>query len=480
MSGFAIAFVGFAAMLLLIAIRMPIALAMLAVGAVGYAYLSGPHALVYYLQTNTYSQFASYTLSVIPLFILMGALAEQSGIAATLFRVAERGFGRFKGGMPMAVIAACTGFGAICGSSVATTATFGRAALPELRRARVDVGLGTGTIAAGGTLGILIPPSVILVIYAITAEQNIAKLFQAALVPGLLAAAFYLIAIAVVVRRKPDLAPPVTATEAVRTHRPFWARPVGLIIFAGGAIGWLLGSLGTVGGVLLAIFGLLLLAADFAIVPAAAVAVTVVGGIYGEVFTPTEGAAVGAAVTLLVGLLQRTLSLGALKNALLQTAETSGMIFLILLGAEVFGAFLALTQMPATLASMVGQSGLPPYVVICGMLVTYLVLGAVMDELAMILLTLPVFIPIILTLDLGMPTEDVAIWFGILVLIVVGIGLSAPPIGLNVFIINKLATDVPIVETYRGVMPFVIADLIRLVIITLSPGVALALVRLLN
>jgi len=480
MSGFAIAFVGFAAMLLLIAIRMPIALAMLAVGAAGYAYLSGPHALVYYLQTNTYSQFASYTLSVIPLFILMGALAEQSGIAATLFRVAERGFGRFKGGMPMAVIAACTGFGAICGSSVATTATFGRAALPELRRARVDVGLGTGTIAAGGTLGILIPPSVILVIYAITAEQNIAKLFQAALVPGLLAAAFYLIAIAVVVRRKPDLAPPVTATEAVRIPRPFWARPVGLIIFAGGAIGWLLGSLGTVGGVLLAIFGLLLLAADFAIVPAAAVAVTVVGGIYGEVFTPTEGAAVGAAVTLLVGLLQRTLSLGALKNALLQTAETSGMIFLILLGAEVFGAFLALTQMPATLASMVGQSGLPPYVVICGMLVTYLVLGAVMDELAMILLTLPVFIPIILTLDLGMPTEDVAIWFGILVLIVVGIGLSAPPIGLNVFIINKLATDVPIVETYRGVMPFVIADLIRLAIITLSPGVALALVRLLN
>ncbi|MGE6784274.1 TRAP transporter large permease [Ensifer adhaerens] len=480
MSGFAIAFVGFATMLLLIAIRMPIALAMLAVGAAGYAYLSGPNALIYYLQTNTYSQFASYTLSVIPLFILMGALAEQSGIAATLFRVAERGFGRFKGGMPMAVIAACSGFGAICGSSVATTATFGRAALPELRRARVDAGLGTGTIAAGGTLGILIPPSVILVIYAITAEQNIAKLFQAALVPGLLAAAFYLIAIAVVVRRKPDLAPPVTATEVAPTPRPFWARPAGLAILAGGAAGWLLGSLGTVGGILLVIFGVLLLAADFAIVPAAAVAVTVVGGIYGEVFTPTEGAAVGAAVTLVIGLLQRTLSLSALKNAVLQTAETSGMIFLILLGAEVFGAFLALTQMPSTLASMVGQSGLPPYVVICGMLVTYLVLGAVMDELAMILLTLPVFIPIILTLDLGMPTEDVAIWFGILVLIVVGIGLSAPPIGLNVFIINKLASDVPIMQTYRGVMPFVVADLIRLAIVTLLPGVALALVRLLN
>lgn len=480
MSGFAIAFAGFAAMLVLIAIRMPIALAMLAVGAAGYAYLSGPHALVYYLQTNTYSQFASYTLSVIPLFILMGALAEQSGIAATLFRVAERRLGRFKGGMPMAVIAACTGFGAICGSSVATTATFGRAALPELRRARVDAGFGTGTIAAGGTLGILIPPSVILVIYAITAEQNIAKLFQAALVPGLLAAAFYMIAIALVVRRRPHLAPPVSLADVAATPRPFWARPLGLLLLAGSLAGWTAGAIGTVGGVLLAIFGLLLLAADFAIVPAAAIAVAVVGGIYGEVFTPTEGAAVGAAVTLAIGLLQRTLSLAALKNALLQTAETSGMIFLILLGAEVFGAFLALTQMPATLAAMVGQSGLPPYAVVCAMLLTYLVLGAVMDELAMILLTLPVFIPIVMTLDFGMPADDVAIWFGILVLIVVGIGLSAPPIGLNVFIINKLASDVPIMQTYRGVMPFVISDLVRLAIVTLSPGVALTLVRWLN
>ena len=480
MSGFAIAFAGFADMLVLISIRMTIALAMLAVGAAGYAYLSGPHALVYYLQTNTYSQFASYTLSVIPLFILMGALAEQSGIAATLFRVAERRLGRFKGGMPMAVIAACTGFGAICGSSVATTATFGRAALPELRRARVDAGFGTGTIAAGGTLGILIPPSVILVIYAITAEQNIAKLFQAALVPGLLAAAFYMIAIAVVVRRRPHLAPPVSLADVVATPRPFWARPLGLLLLAGSLAGWTAGAIGTVGGVLLAIFGLLLLAADFAIVPAAAIAVAVVGGIYGEIFTPTEGAAVGAAVTLAIGLLQRTLSLAALKNALLQTAETSGMIFLILLGAEVFGAFLALTQMPATLAAMVGQSGLPPYAVVCAMLLTYLVLGAVMDELAMILLTLPVFIPIVMTLDFGMPADDVAIWFGILVLIVVGIGLSAPPIGLNVFIINKLASDVPIMQTYRGVMPFVISDLVRLAIVTLSPGVALTLVRWLN
>ncbi|MEQ1953502.1 TRAP transporter large permease [Mesorhizobium sp. CN2-181] len=479
MSGFAVACLGFAAMLLLIAMRMPIALAMLVVGCVGYAELNGSHALIYYLRTNTYSQFASYTLSVIPLFILMGALAEQSGIAATLFKVAERRLGRIRGGMPMAVIAACTGFGAICGSSVATTATFGRAALPELRRAKVAPGFGTGTIAAGGTLGILIPPSVVLVIYAITAEQNIAKLFQAALLPGLLAAIFYCIAIAAVVRRNPQLAPPLEMAPPSTTPRPVWARPVGGMLVTAAAL-WFFGAAGNVGAILLAIVGLLLIGADFAVIPAAGVAVIVVGGIYGGIFTPTEGAAVGAAVMLALGLLQRTLDRDRIKRALLQTAETTGMIFLILLGAEVFGAFLALTRMPMVLAETVGQSGLAPYAVICGMLAIYIVLGAVMDELAMILLTLPVFMPIVLTLDFGMSHEDVAIWFGILVLVVVGIGLAAPPIGLNVFVINKIAGDVPIVSTYRGVIPFVIADLIRLAILTAFPIVSLWLVKALN
>ncbi|GLR50117.1 TRAP transporter large permease [Shinella yambaruensis] len=480
MSGFSIALLGFGAMLLLIAARMPIALAMLVVGAAGYAWLSSPHALIYYLQTNAYSQFASYTLSVIPLFVLMGALAERSGIAATLLRAAEHSLGRLRGGMPMAVIAACAGFGAICGSSVATTATFGRAALPELRRANVNPGFGTGTIAAGGTLGILIPPSVILVIYAITAEQNIAKLFQAALIPGLIAVAFYIVAIAVAVRRNPELAPPIEFAPPAATPRPAWARPAGavLVLLAAGA--WLAGYLGAVGGVLLAILGLLMVLADFAVVPAAAIAVVVVGGIYGQVFTPTEGAAVGAAIMLAVGIAQRRLDLEDIRHSFLQTAETTGMIFLILLGAEVFGAFLALTQMPMTLASMIGESSLPPYAVICGMMLAYIVLGAVMDELAMILLTLPVFMPVVLSLDFGMPTEDVAIWFGILVLVVVGIGLTAPPIGLNVFIINKIARDVPIVSTYRGVFPFVIADFVRLVVLLAFPAISLWLVHLLN
>lgn len=479
MSGVELALFGFAAMLVLIAIRMPIALAMLVVGAGGYAYLSGWNALFYYLQTNTYRQFASYTLSVIPLFILMGALAERSGMAATLFQAAERRLGRTRGGLPMAVILACTGFGAICGSSVATTATFGRAAMPELRRAKVDLGLATGTIAAGGTLGILIPPSVILVIYAITAEQNIAKLFQAALIPGLLAAAFYCIAIAVVVRRRPELAPPVER-EIGRLPQPVWARPAGgLLALAAVGAGYF-GSVSVTAAVLGAVIGLVLLVADFALVPAAAVAVIVVGGIYGGVFTPTEGAAVGVIVMLIFGLAQRKLNVGNMREALLQTAETSGMIFLILLGAEVFGAFLALTRMPSTVAEMIGNSGMAPYAVLIGMLLVYIVLGAVMDELAMILLTLPVFVPIVLALDFGMNAEDVAIWFGILVLVVVGIGLAAPPIGLNVFIINKIAGDVPITRTYRGVMPFVIADVIRLALLTALPILSLWLVRVLN
>jgi TRAP-type C4-dicarboxylate transport system permease large subunit len=475
-----IALVGFAAMLVLIALRAPIALAMLVIGAAGYAYLSGPRALFYYLQTNTYHQFAGYTLSVIPLFILMGALAERSGTAAALFKVAERRLGRLQGGLPIAVIMACTGFGAICGSSVATTATFGRAALPELRRARVDPGFAAGTIAAGGTLGILIPPSVILVVYAITAEQNIAKLFQAAMIPGLMASAFYCLAITLVVRRKPELAPLASLETEAPAKRPFWARPLGLLLVAATLAGWFAGIIGTVAAILAALIAIILFFADFALIPTALLAIIVVGGIYGGVFTPTEGAAVGVIVMLAMGLLQRKLSRGDIVTALCQTAETSGMIFLILFGAEVFGAFLALTHMPTVLADLIGASGAPPYAVLAGMLLIYILLGAVMDELAMILLTLPLFVPIVLALDFAMAPEDVAIWFGILVLVVVGIGLAAPPIGLNVFIITKIANDIPITAAYRGVLPFVLADLIRLVILTAVPGLSLWLVHILN
>lgn len=439
MSGLAAAGLGFAAMLALIAARMPVGLAMLVTGSLGYIGLAGLLPFLNYMKTTPYYLFSNYTLSVIPLFIMMGALAERSGLSTKLFHAAAGLLGHRRGGMSMAVIGACTAFGAICGSSVATTATFARAALPELRAYRYAPSLATGTIAVGGTLGILIPPSIILVVYAITTEQNIAKLFQAALIPGLLAALFYCLVIALLARRDPDAAP----AHAALSPR---ARLKALV----------------------------------AVWPALVIAFVVVGGIYGGVFTPTEGAAVGAIAMLGTTVAQRTLGWTELKHSLVQTAETSAMIFAIILGSEVFDAFLALSQLPATMAELIVAAALPPFAVIAALMVFYILLGAVMDELAMILLTLPVFFPIVSALDFGLAGDEAAIWFGILVLIVVGIGLTAPPIGLNVFVVSSIARDVPIGTIYRGVLPFVAADIIRLSLVAAFPSLALAVVRWLN
>jgi C4-dicarboxylate transporter, DctM subunit len=437
---FALAGIGFAGLLALIALRAPVGLAMLLAGAGGYLYIVDAGTLLNYLKTTPFHLFANYTLSVIPLFILMGALAERGGLARDLFEAANALFGRKPGGMAMAVIGACACFGAVCGSSVATTATFGRAALPELRRFGYDPGLATGTVAVGGTLGILIPPSVILVVYAISTEQNIAKLFMAALVPGLLAASFYVLAIAVVTRLRPALAPPGRGVGAVQRRRALWN-----------------------------------------VVPVLLIAVVVVGGIYGGVFTPTESAAIGCIATLAVGLARRTLDSAVVRAALLGTAETTAMIFVILLGAEVFNAFLALSQAPDLLAVWITEQDFPPYGVLALLLFAYIVLGAVMDELAMILLTLPIFFPMVTALDFGLAsTEETAIWFGILVLVVVGIGLTAPPIGLNVFVVSSLAREVPIARIYLGVLPFLATDLVRLALLVAFPALSLWLVRALT
>ncbi len=479
MNGATLATVGFVAMLGLIAVRAPIGLAMLVVGGAGYTMMTSWHAFFAYMKTNTFYQFANYTLSVIPLFILMGALAERAGIARALFRASERAFGGMRGGLAMAVIGACTAFGAICGSSVATTATFGRAALPELDRYGYDRAFSAATIAVGGTLGILIPPSVILVVYAITTEQNIAKLFQAALVPGVMAALFYCITIALVVAKEPHLAPPAptAAGTGAPVPKPRWQVPMGAAIVALAGVLFARDAVDVDFAITIAAGGIVAAIVDASVLPAIAVALVVVGGIYGGIFTPTEGASVGAIAMLAVGLSQRTLSWRDIVEAIRQTAETSGMIFMILLGAEVFGAFLALARLPDTVAAAVGGLGVSPYLIVVAMMAIYIFLGAVMDELAMILLTLPVFFPIVQALDFGMPPDDVAIWFGILVLIVVGVGLTAPPIGLNVFVISSIARDVPIARTYRRVLPFLAADVIRLALVLAFPGLALWLVR---
>ena len=436
---FVIAGTGFAALLLLIVLRCPIGLSMLLVGAGGYVWIIDATRLLAFLKTLPFNHFSNYTLSVIPLFILMGVLAERGGLARDLFTAANAIMGHRRGGMAMSVIGACAGFGAVCGSSGATTATFGRAALPELRRYGYAPGFSTGTIAVGGTLGILIPPSVILVVYAISTEQNIAKLFMAALIPGLMAAFFYILAIAVVVRFKPELGPAGPRVPPAERRAAF-----------------------------------------LNVIPVMLIAIVVVGGIYGGIFTPTESAAVGCAATLVVGVARRTLRGREIRESLQAAAETTAMIFVILLGAEMFNAFLALSQAPDLLAVWVSEQGFPPYGVLCAFLLAYIILGAVMDELAMILLTLPVFFPVITALDFGLTTEETAIWFGILVLIVVGIGLTAPPIGLNVFVVSGLARDVPIGQTYRAVLPYLATDVVRLALCVAFPMLSLWLVRLLT
>jgi len=426
----------FAVMLVLMAVRVPIAIAMFAAGCVGYVTQAGWGPLSNFLNTQAFARFASYDLSVIPLFILMGHFATQGGISKALFGFASAVMSRFKGGLAMAAVLASAAFGAICGSSVATAATITSVALPEMKRHGYSGRLSTGTLAAGGTLGILIPPSVPLVIYAILAEQNIAKLFAAAMVPGIIAMVGYMIAIAIYVRLVPGHAPENDAvTEKINVQ------------------------------------------SMMGIVPIAIVFLIVFGGIYGGLFTPTEGAAVGAASTFVAALIKGELTIRKLKHCFYATAEGSAMIFMIFIGADVMNSALALTQVPAQLASLVQGWGLTPLMVVSAILLFYVVLGAVMDELSMILLTIPIFFPMIMGLDFGMPKESVAIWFGIMVLMTVGFGLLAPPVGLNVYVVNGMAKDVPISESYRGVMPFLISDVFRTLLLLFFPGISLWLVK---
>ncbi len=425
----------FGLMLLLMALRVPIAVTMFTAGAVGYVLQAGWLPLASFLNTQAFARFASYDLSVIPLFILMGNFATQGGISRALFEFAASAMARFKGGLAMAAVGACAAFGAICGSSVATAATITRVALPEMKRHGYSGRLATGTLAAGGTLGILIPPSVPLVIYAILTEQNIAKLFAAAMIPGLIAMLGYMAAIAVYVRLVPGHAPDHDEAPAL--------------------------TLRSLGG----------------IAPIAIIFLVVFGGIYGGKFTPTEGAAVGAAATFIAALLKRELTWPKFKQCFYATAESSAMIFLIFLGADLMNAALALTQVPGQLAGVVQGWGLAPLAVVGAILLLYVVLGAVMDELSMILLTIPIFFPLVMGLDFGLPKESVAIWFGIMVLMTVGFGLLAPPVGLNVYVVNGMARDIPIAESYRGVLPFLLADTLRTLLLLFFPMVSLWVVQ---
>ncbi|WP_298920363.1 TRAP transporter large permease [uncultured Roseobacter sp.] len=437
MSNLELGFMSFPILLLMVFLRAPIGLAMLLCGFAGWYFAMGgnPNVLLNKLKSETYTQFSSYSLSIIPMFLLMGQFATLSGMSSSLFKAAESFLGHRRGGVAMAAVGACAGFGAICGSSLATAATMSKVALPELRRYGYSGGFSTATLAAGGTLGILIPPSVILVIYAILTEQNIAKLFLAAFVPGILAAIGYMLTISLYVRLNPKSAgtrPPQPMSERWAALAETW--PV------------------------LVIFGL------------------VVGGIYLGWFTPTEGSAIGAAGTGLVALVSGSLNWAVFRDSLLGTAKTTAMIFFIVLGASFYNSFLALSGVPQYMADWVLSQGFSPWFVLSIVLIFYLVFGCLMDSLSMILLTVPIFFPVISAMDFGMSPEHVAIWFGILVLIVVEVGLITPPVGMNLFIINAMDRETPMTETYKAVMFFVGSDILRVVILVMFPAITLFLI----
>ncbi len=430
----------FGAMLVLMAVRVPIAISMFVPGALGYMALAGWLPLLSHLKGAVYSRVSIYDLSVIPLFMLMGAFAVHGGLSKALFDFANALLGRFKGGMAMAGVLACAAFGSISGSTVATTATIAQVAYPEMRRINYSGRLATAALATGGTMGVLLPPSVTLMVYAILTEQNITKMFLAAYIPALIAAVGYLIAIAVIVRIHPDQAPqaqPASGSEVLASALNVW--------------------------------------------PIAAIFMVVFGGIYGGVFTATEGAAIGNVLTFAITLLRREMTFDKLVASIRTTAQTSGMIFLIFIGADMINASLALSQLPAQLADMVGHLQITPTVVMAGIMIFYIILGCVMDEMSMILLTVPTLFPVILGMDFfGLNPSDKALWFGILILTVCEIGMIFPPVGLNVYIMNGLAKDVPMVETYKGVVPFLITDGIRLALLIAFPAISLWLVHALT
>ncbi len=439
MSGMQIGLIMFAVLMVLLAMRIHIGIAMFMIGASGFVVMNDYSwlPLLNSLKNLAYARFSNYDLAVIPLFMLMGQFATNGGLSRSLFTCVNNFVGHFRGGVAMASVGACAAFGAICGSSLATAATMGQVALPELKRYNYSGSLATGALAAGGTLGIMIPPSVPLVIYAVLTQESIGKLFMAAIIPGLLAMLGYMLVIRIVVTLKPE------------------AGPAGTRVPLATALRSLLG-----------------------VTPILLVFVVVIVGIYDGWANPTEAASIGAAACGILAVVTGGMRLEGVVKSLISTAEATAMIFLVLLGADMLNSGLAITQMPAELAQWVQTSGLPPLSVIFAILLIYIFLGCVMDSLSMILLTIPIFYPIVMGLDFwGMPVEDKSIWFGILALMVVEIGLVHPPVGMNIYIINKIAKDVPVMDTFKGVLPFIASDLLRTILLVFFPVISLYLVH---
>jgi len=422
----AVAVIGFLALFGLMLLRVPVGMAMGLVGVTGYAYIAGPGPALKLIGQSSMRTVTDYTFGVIPMFMLMGAFVSVSGVSRELFRAANAFIGHMRGGLGVATVLACGGFAAICGSSVATAATFSSVAYPEMRRFGYPQSFSTGVIAAGGTLGAMLPPSTVLAVYAILTQQDIGKLFMAGIVPGLLAMLMYVITIMIIVRLRPDWLPRGEQKSwAERFHglKDVWA-PLVLFMF-------------------------------------------VIGGLYGGFFTPTEAGGVGASGAFLLGVLRGKLDRAGIREALLSATRTSAAVFTVLIGALLFGYFLTITQVPQKLTEMLTGLGVGRYGVLAMIMVMYLVLGCLMDAMAMIILTVPIIYPVIIQLGFD------PIWFGVIIVMTVELGLIHPPVGMNVFVIKSVVKDVSFTTIFKGVIPFVVTDLLRLLILISFPIIAL-------
>mgnify|MGYP002629468587 CR=1 FL=1 len=422
----AVALIGFIALFTLMLLRVPVGMAMGLVGVCGYSYIVGSGPALKLIGQTSMRTVTDYTFGVIPMFMLMGAFVSVSGVSRELFRAANAFIGHMRGGLGVATVVACGGFAAICGSSVATAATFSSVAYPEMRRFGYPQSFATGVIAAGGTLGAMLPPSTVLAVYAILTQQDIGKLFMAGIIPGILAMLMYVLTIVIIVRVRPDWLPrgeQKTWPERLHGLKDVWA-PVLLFVF-------------------------------------------VIGGLYGGFFTPTEAGGVGATGAFLLGVLRGKLDRAGTLTALLSATRTAAAVFTVLIGALIFGYFLTVTQVPQNLTAFLSDLGLGRYGVLALIMVMYLILGCLMDAMAMIILTVPIVFPIIVQLGFD------PIWFGIIIVMTVELGLIHPPVGMNVFVIKSVVHDVSFMTIFKGVIPFVLTDLLRLVILIAFPIIAL-------
>jgi tripartite ATP-independent transporter DctM subunit len=422
----AVALIGFVALFTLMLLRVPVGMAMGLVGVCGYSYIVGSGPALKLIGQTSMRTVTDYTFGVIPMFMLMGAFVSVSGVSRELFRAANAFIGHLRGGLGVATVVACGGFAAICGSSVATAATFSSVAYPEMRRFGYPQSFSTGVIAAGGTLGAMLPPSTVLAVYAILTQQDIGKLFMAGIIPGILAMLMYVLTIFIIVQVRPDWLPrgeQKTWAERLNGLKDVWA-PLVLFVF-------------------------------------------VIGGLYGGFFTPTEAGGVGATGAFLLGVLRGKLDRAGILTALLSATRTAAAVFTVLIGALIFGYFLTVTQVPQNLTAFLSELGLGRYGVLALIMVMYLILGCLMDAMAMIILTVPIVFPIIVQLGFD------PIWFGIIIVMTVELGLIHPPVGMNVFVIKSVVQDVSFMTIFKGVIPFVLTDLLRLVILIAFPMIAL-------